>query len=231
MSDVSQTQTANIDDIGTDVSQELLNNLGNQVLDETLIREYLLDNPDFFNRYPELLIAMRLQHNERGAVSLVERKQELLRQRISQLEEEITSLMNVAKHNERIFNVNHELSFKMLACEDLASLRQLLSFELKKEFGFPQVRLITIRDQDSELANICRNRIFNNYYFGRLTQSESQRLFGNDVGSVALTTFDDPHGLVLFAIASHDPAHFYPEMDSLLFSQIRRLLAHLLPKF
>ncbi|MGL5395794.1 MAG: DUF484 family protein, partial [Shewanella sp.] len=82
--------------------------------DELIIREYLLDNPDFFNRYPELLLAMRLPHLERGAISLVERRQELLRQRVDQLEEEITSLLTMAARNEKIFLFNTELSFKLL---------------------------------------------------------------------------------------------------------------------
>lgn len=37
--------------------------------DEQIIREYLIDNPDFFGRYPELLLAMRMSHTERGTVS------------------------------------------------------------------------------------------------------------------------------------------------------------------
>ncbi|MCW3171273.1 DUF484 family protein [Shewanella subflava] len=206
-------------------------NFKHQLLDENIIREYLLDNPDFFNRFPELLIALRLSHHERGVVSLVERRQEILRQKVTQLEEEITSLMNVAKQNERIFLFNTELSFQLLACEDLGALRQTLSEGLQQEFGFTHVRLITVHDIDSELANIWRHRIQNNYYFGRLTQSESKRLFGSEVGSVALTRLSNENGQVIFAIASSDPAHFYPDMDSLLFSQLRRLLDHLLPTF
>jgi uncharacterized protein YigA (DUF484 family) len=195
-----------------------------------LIREYLLDNPDFFNRYPELLIAMRVPHVERGAVSLVERRQELLRQRVSQLEEEITSLMNIATHNERIFKFNNELSFKLLESNDLGELRQVLSDGLQTEFGFSHVRLITVHDIDSELAKIWRHRVQSGYYFGRLTQSESKRLFGSEVGSVALTKLSEDNGQVIFAIASKNPTHFHPEMDSLLFSQLRRLLDHMLPQ-
>ena len=229
--DIPSETALNIDAIGQDLSAEMMANFKHQLLDENIIREYLLDNPDFFNRFPELLIALRLSHHERGVVSLVERRQEILRQKVTQLEEEITSLMNVAKQNERIFLFNTELSFQLLACEDLGALRQTLSEGLQQEFGFTHVRLITVHDIDSELANIWRHRIQNNYYFGRLTQSESKRLFGSEVGSVALTRLSNENGQVIFAIASSDPAHFYPDMDSLLFSQLRRLLDHLLPTF
>ncbi len=217
-------------DLGADLSMPTLS-MEDLAIDEHLIREYLLQNPEFFNRYPELLLAMRLSHHERGAVSLVERRQEMLRTRVTQLEEEITSLMKIATENEKIFRFNRQLSLDILKCEDLGQLRQLVSQSLKQEFGFTHVRLITVHDIDSELAKIWRQRIQQGYYFGRLTQSESKRLFGGEVGSVALTKLSDENGQVIFGVASADAAHFHPDMDNLFFEQIRDLLDHMLPKF
>ncbi|QYJ74999.1 DUF484 family protein [Shewanella sp. FJAT-52076] len=198
--------------------------------DEQIIREYLLDNPDFFGRYPELLLAMRMSHNERGTVSLLERRQEMLRSRVAQLEEEITALMTQARRNEKIFLFNNDLQFKLLESEDLGDVRQTLSQALMGEFGFTHVRLITVHDVDSELSAIWSNRLARGHYFGRLTASESRRLFGSEVGSVALTRLSEHCGQVVFAIASQDPAHFHPEMDNLLLDQLRRILDHLLPR-
>ncbi|MCG9720854.1 MULTISPECIES: DUF484 family protein [unclassified Shewanella] len=198
--------------------------------DEVLIREYLLDNPDFFARYPELLLAMRIPHEQRGAVSLVERRQEMLRARVTQLEEEITSLLAMASRNEQIYMFNTALSLKLLQAEDLGDLRQILSSELQQQFQFTHVRLITVHDIDSELSNIWSERLKQGYYFGRLTQTESKRLFGCEVGSVALSRLSQQCGQVIFAIASQDPMHFHPEMDNLLLDQLKQLLDHLLPK-
>ena len=198
--------------------------------DEVLIREYLLDNPDFFARYPELLLAMRIPHEQRGAVSLVERRQEMLRVRVTQLEEEITSLLAMASRNEQIYMFNTALSLKLLQAEDLGDLRQILSSELQQQFNFTHVRLITVHDIDSELSNIWSERLKQGYYFGRLTQTESKRLFGCEVGSVALSRLSQQCGQVIFAIASQDPTHFHPEMDNLLLDQLKQLLDHLLPK-
>ncbi|MEZ9821439.1 DUF484 family protein [Shewanella sp. 10N.286.45.A1] len=198
--------------------------------DEILIREYLLDNPDFFSRYPELLLAMRIPHAERGAVSLVERQQESLRQRVSQLEEEITSLLSMASRNEQIYMFNSALSMQMLKCEDMGELRQVLSSSLKEQFQFSHVRLITVHDIDSELSQIWKKRLDSGYYFGRLTNEESKRLFGSEVGSVALSRLSQECGQVIFAIASSDPMHFHPDMDHLLLSQLKQLLDHQLSK-
>ncbi|MCS6207001.1 DUF484 family protein [Shewanella baltica] len=195
--------------------------------DELIIREYLLDNPDFFNRYPELLLAMRLPHMERGAISLVERRQEMLRQRVSQLEEEITSLLTMAARNEKIYQFNTELSFQLLNCADLVSLKEVLVDSLKLQFNFSHVRLISVLDTD--MKAIWDQRLHKGHYFGRLTQQEAKRLFGSEVGSVALTKLSEDNP-VIFAIASQDATHFHPDMDNMLLEQLRRLLAHMLAK-
>ena len=199
----------------------------NVPFDELIIREYLLDNPSFFNRYPELLLAMRLPHMERGAISLVERRQEMLRQRVSQLEEEITSLLTMATRNEKIYQFNTELSFKLLNCADLISLKEVLADSLKMQFNFSHVRLISVLDAD--MKAIWDQRLHKGHYFGRLTQQEAKRLFGSEVGSVALTRLSEDNP-VIFAIASQDATHFHPDMDNMLLEQLRRLLAHMLAK-
>ncbi|MCL1086288.1 MULTISPECIES: DUF484 family protein [Shewanella] len=199
----------------------------NVPFDELIIREYLLDNPSFFNRYPELLLAMRLPHMERGAISLVERRQEMLRQRVSQLEEEITSLLTMATRNEKIYQFNTELSFKLLNCADLISLKEVLADSLKMQFNFSHVRLISVLDAD--MKAIWDQRLHKGHYFGRLTQQEAKRLFGSEVGSVALTKLSEDTP-VIFAIASQDATHFHPDMDNMLLEQLQRLLAHMLAK-
>lgn len=201
----------------------------NVPFDELIIREYLLDNPDFFNRYPELLLAMRLPHTERGAISLVERRQEMLRQRVTLLEEEITSLLTMAARNEKIYLFNTELSFKLLNCADLISLKEVLADNLKQQFNFSHVRLINVLDVDIEMKAIWEQRLRKGHYFGRLTQQEAKRLFGAEVGSVALVKLAEDIS-VIFAIASQDATHFHPDMDNMLLEQLRRLLAYMLAK-
>lgn len=198
--------------------------------DELIIREYLLDHPDFFNRYPELLLAMRLPHVERGAISLVERRQEMLRQRVRQLEEEITSLLAMAARNEKIYLFNTDLCFKLLESPDLVSLKETLADDLKQQYRLSHVRLISAHEQDSELSAIWQQRLHKGHYFGRLTQQEAKRLFGSDVGSVALTKLAGEDNPVIFAMASTDATHFHPEMDNLFLDQLRRLVAHMLAK-
>ena len=61
-------------------------------LTDELVARYLEDNPEFFARNPQLVTGLRLPDNQRGTVSLVERQQQQLRQKVHGLEEEITHL-------------------------------------------------------------------------------------------------------------------------------------------
>ena len=48
----------------------------------SVVADYLQQHPDFFQHYPELLPLLRLPHQQRGTVSLVERQLELQREKI-----------------------------------------------------------------------------------------------------------------------------------------------------
>ena len=202
-------------------------------LEAELVYEYLTDNPDFFERYPELLTNLRLPHQQRGTVSIVERQQEALRNKVTQLEEEITALMNIASQNERILRFNTELAFKLTTCKDFDSLRHVLADELKNEFNFSNVRLITVHNIEDEVMQIWKKRMSSGFYLGRLTQNESQRLFGSQVGSVALSrlTPDKECSRIILAVASANAAHFQPEMDTLFLEQLCKLLNFKLSQF
>ncbi|RLV60279.1 DUF484 family protein [Parashewanella curva] len=202
-------------------------------LDEQLVYEYLSDHPDFFNRYPNLLHTLKLPHQQRGTVSIVERQQETLRQRVVQLEEEITALMSAATNNERIFRFNSQLVLDLYKCDDFDTLKQTLSTALKSEFGFSNVRLIAVQDIDTEMMTLWNKRMHSGYYLGRLTQTESQKLFGSQVGSVALSKLTPKSGCdkVILAIASPNAAHFTPDMDTLFLEQLKTIITLKLSSF
>ena len=104
-------------------------------LDDQVIAEYLLENPRFFDRHPELLAAMQVRHETKGAVSLVERQQQVLRDKIASLEEEITALMGNARRNERIFQSYSSLYQQLLRCTDIQQLEQALVATFVDELG------------------------------------------------------------------------------------------------
>ena len=62
-------------------------------LSEDAVHDYLLHNPDFFERHAELLGTLRLPHQSGAAVSLVERQVSVLRQKDLKHERKLKELL------------------------------------------------------------------------------------------------------------------------------------------
>lgn len=208
-------------------------------LSDDIIVSFLQDNPEFFNRQPELVSGLRLQDSQRGTVSLVERQQQLLRTKVQNLEEEITHLMSVANQNEQLFVLYSDLYLRLLECqngEELLDCLHQATTELLSLSGLTlwlaqSTQLTHHSICDNDCQDILENRLANEtYYFGRLQQSEQQQIFAENVpGSVVLIKLGDHHGTIGFlAISSQDADHFDPRMDTLLISQFTRLVSKLL---
>ena len=223
-------------------------------LDDQAIAEYLLENPNFFEQHPELLAALRVRHEAKGAVSLVERQQQVLREKIAHLEEEITALMGNARRNERIFQHYSTLYQGLLHCTDIHQVERALLKTFVNELGLAAHSLkLFVPTQHKHLAfdadthkQLLRKRFDKAaVYFGRLPEAERKLLFPSSdavaqIESVALLLLEQKRmparetsgtsrQFALLALGSHDPAHFEPNMDHLLISQLQALLSHVLP--
>lgn len=211
--------------------------------DEGQVLEYLARHPDFFLRHPPLLDRLRIPHDQRGAVSLVELQMERQRERIEQLELEITELMQVASQNERLFRVYAGVYADLFECHNLFDLSRLLTRAFVQQLRLTAVRIwlnpnqvkvaegegLFLADQ-RQLDTLLTTRLpGQESYQGRLSLGERQMLFGQDVlvNSVALLRLGD---LGLLAFASSDPGHFSPHNDTLLLGQLGRLLQLRLPE-
>ncbi|MDO2949530.1 DUF484 family protein [Aeromonas simiae] len=211
--------------------------------DEGQVLEYLARHPDFFLRHPPLLDRLRIPHDQRGAVSLVELQMVRQRERIEQLELEITELMQVASQNERLFRVYAGVYADLFECHNLFDLSRLLARAFVQQLRLTAVRIwlnpnqvkvaegegLFLADQ-RQLDTLLTTRLpGQESYQGRLSLGERQMLFGQDVlvNSVALLRLGD---LGLLAFASSDPGHFSPHNDTLLLGQLGRLLQLRLPE-
>ncbi|MFT6250095.1 MAG: hypothetical protein ACJAZQ_003322 [Cognaticolwellia sp.] len=208
-------------------------------LTDELVRAYLQDNPEFFNRNNELMTGLRLTDNQRGTVSLVERQQQQLRLKVHNLEDEITQLMSVANHNENLFMLYSDLYLRLLDCQSASELLDCLTQTTKELLSLSAFKVYLINNVDmahgslskNDCQGVMQNRLSNSdYYFGRLQQSEQQLIFSKQcIGSVVLVKLvHNDCDLGFLAISSDDAYHFDPRMDTLLLSQFKRLVAKLL---
>ncbi len=208
-------------------------------LSDDIIVSFLEDNPEFFNRHPQLVANLRLADNQRGTVSLVERQQQQLRQKVQGLEEEITSLMAIANQNEQLFVLYSDLYLRLLDCQTADELLDCLYSATTELLSLSDLRLWLINPSelrhdciiDQDCGSVLQNRLADDeYYFGRIQQREQELIFsGHHQGSVVLIKLQhNEHALGFLAISSQDAEHFDPRMDTLLLSQFRRLVAKLL---
>ncbi len=216
------------------------------LIDETLVLEFLMDNPDFFIRHPQLIKQLRLPHKEKGAVSLVELQVQRLRDKVLSLEQEITDLMTVASLNERIYHVYVDLLPDLMACDSFAELQHRLSRALVDDLGVASVSLrlnqqhfdLTELSPEFALAQEQIERIrvtrlsHQPHYFGRMTKGELELLFDetNDLASVALMPLGHNAELGFFVAASHNADHYVAGMDSLLLTQLCQVIASLMSR-
>jgi len=209
-----------------------------QLLDDSLIEEYLIQNPNFFTKHPALLNKLNITVKEQGTVSLVQRQQRIMREKIVTLEDEITSLMSIASQNQQLYQKFSNLFFDLLNCQNLIEINDQLTHHFINELALNHVSFKlyhpdapkALAINRSDLDNLLIQRLGRGYhYFGRINQQEQNVLFGcPKSGSVALIALGNKGGLGLLSINSDDPNHFHPDMDSLMLMQLTKLISNII---
>ena len=205
-------------------------------LSEAEILDYLQQHPGFFQRHGELLHSLKIPHNQRGSVSLIERQLEGLRSENQRLREEITDLMSVAQYNENIYRHFSSLYIALLDCSSMGQVVDALSSCLKEPLHFSSIVLKPLNQHPDWLGtrkplcgppatDLIHNRLGNQpFYLGRLKQSETELVFDHEpVASAALVLLED--GSTLLGFGSTQPSHFHPQLDLTLLSQLRQLVS------
>jgi len=200
--------------------------LAPELAEASLVVDYLTDHPEFFLQHPELLSRLRLPHQQRGVVSLVERQLELQRDKIRALEDDITRLMGIARQNELIFYALNQLHLQLLSQPKLGFAAALQQFTN----AMPYVQRAELIDLTGSAAGaalqLLLQRRLNSkgYYFGRLNKDEQSALFDHSIHSVALLKVELEQGRsYLLAFGSESDEHFQPGMDTLFLDHLAKL--------
>ncbi|MFC4701099.1 DUF484 family protein [Glaciecola siphonariae] len=205
------------------------------------VAEYLRAHPDFFLDCPDVLADLHVHHQSKGVVSLTQLQSEQYRDKIKSLKKQLEKLISNAKRNETIYTTYAKLNYEIVQCESFESLEALMSKELCESLGLSHAHIYPFmvdklpasklmpEIQQRGLVEKKLNR--SDYYFGRLGLNEKQLLFPGEVAeSVALTTIGKNKPIALLAIASANPLHFTPDMDTTLLNYLRDFLSFHLPK-
>lgn len=204
---------------------------------------FLATNPDFFQRFPQILETLHIPHGIGSTVSLIEKQIDLLRKKNKQLEEQMHLLISTAHNNHDIQQQMHKIVVAVLENNDAESAMQNLSNRLSKDFQVDHVVVRLLADTSCPLENIDPSWILtsqsarsmldrftptNEPVCGQLKPEQLDSLFGKQaefIGSAVLIPIRKGalHGII--ALGSRDKHRFSPEIDTLYLKHMGELVA------
>lgn len=214
------------------------------VVNKDSVAKYLLEHPSFLIDNPDLLAEIQVQLQENGAISLTQIQASQAREKIKQLKAQLEELFSNARQNEIIYRVYADLNLDLAKAQSISDLNTRLKQHLVLGLGLESAHIVLLGG-DGELAHqlseIQHRSIFDKklarqpFYFGRIGKIEKEALFPNlEAASVALVLLNEAknpnnkqakrQAIGLIAIASSDPLHFQPDMDTVLVDYLRKSL-------
>ncbi|MHA7844838.1 DUF484 domain-containing protein [Serratia sp. D1N4] len=217
-------------------------------LDDDTVMQYLLQNPDFFIRNARQVEQMRVPHPVRGTVSLVEWHLARQRNHITQLEEEITLLMEQASGNETLFARLLHLQADLATASSLQDMLNRLQ-RWARGFGLVGANIRLFNDRwnigapsDFTHLGLARSAFeplriqrlgSQPHYLGSLNGPELLLLLpqAKQVGSVALSLLGEHGELGMVIFSSRDTQHYQQGMGTVMLDQLARMLPELIERW
>ncbi len=203
----------------------------------TLVTNYLLSHPDFFEHNPTVLIALQVPHLSGGAISLIEQQVRVLRKQLETERNRLTHLISRAREYEALSARLHGLVLQLLSVNDPRHLCHLLKDGLLREFHAEAVTLKLFPISTAETSQLdpmtaaFRDFVDREHALcGPLSEEKGVILFGDEIGAAMRTAalipiIADGHSGVL-AIGSADPDRFHPDMGTDLLDQLGEIISH-----
>ena len=211
------------------------------------VADYLHHHQNFFADKLSLLADMRLNHDTGDAVSLVERQVALLRERNINMLQRMSTLLDNARDNDKLFDKTKCLILNLLDAEDVGDIVDVLLYSFRNEFGiqytslliygeYPQTlvangaRIVPLHEAKKHLQMYIDNC---HAVCGQLPTIEQKFIFADEasfIDSTAVAPLNHGSPFGLLAIGHQDAKHFHSGTNTLFLSYIGDVLAHLLPQ-
>lgn len=200
-------------------------------LTEDSIADYLRTHPDFFERHLNVLAGLKLQHRTSGgAISLVERQVDVLRQRNLALETKLKELLEVARGNDRLSGRIHSLALLFMRTKSREEVIEIIAEQLREGFSVDLAALVIfdsvpgLAREASAFVKVVQREDpavgpFKTFLqtsaprCGRVRDIQRDFLFGEagrDIQSMALVPLGPRSEFGFLAIGSRDVNHFNP---------------------
>lgn len=216
---------------------------------EDAIARFLEDNPDYFERHPDLLLRLRIPHLERGgSISLIERQVSVLRRDHAEAQTQLRDLVQIARDNDVLAARLHHFAIAMIDAGSLDDVLATAQDLLRQEFQLEGVRILLQGDIPGLAGRpefvAPREARFEGLFAlagerespcsGRLAADSMEYLFGRagaNIGSLALIPLRHPAHRGLLALGAQDPARFRPDMGTVFLLRLGEVLIAALARF
>jgi uncharacterized protein YigA (DUF484 family) len=218
--------------------------LSHDGVDEHTIAQYLQQHPDLFDRHPQLLTRLRLQHPRHGTtVSLIERQVEVLREKHAASEQQLAEFVRVARANDALADKIHRFTRRLLRTATRSQALVQIEASLREDFDAYHTVLVLTGTPGADapsrfLQHVAADnttfRSFDSLFAsgrprcGQVRDSQRDFLFGSEaaaIGSVALIPLSALSPAGLLALGSVDRDRFHPGMSTEFLSRMAELIA------
>jgi uncharacterized protein YigA (DUF484 family) len=223
-----------------------------ETTEEQTVAQYLQRNSDFFERHPQLLARMRLQHPRNGAtISLIERQVEVLREKQQAQEQKLAEFVRVARANNVLADKVHRFTRRLMRTTNRIQAMAEIEASLREDFeAFTAVMLLTGSRATAAAESSARflayvsaedpaYRSFEALFAagkprcGQIRDSQREFLFGTEapgIGSVALIPLGGQSASGLLALGSIDRERFHPGMSTEFLARMGELITDALAR-
>ncbi len=207
---------------------------------EEQVVAFLKNNPDIFKGHPGLLAELALTHDSSGAISLIERQVQVLRERNILLRRQLNDLLRAARSNDELFANVRTLTLALLDVSAWPELNEVLATHLVVDF-----------DADFVCCHLLREQLHLDHVLGHpealptavfirngqprclaMRSGELQQVFPmqehEQDGSAVLLPLALRSCDGCLAIGSRDPQHFLPDMDTLFLGYISDVISRII---
>lgn len=221
-------------------------NLEVNSISESMVSEYLQNNPDFFNKHPDILAELQIPHDHGSAISLVERQVSVLREQNQQTRKRLHELIEIARQNEELARRMHQLALTLMDADNPKDIFNTMYENLKKNFHADRavVRLFANPGFVDSFATdefagdeVAERSLFKSIIdkrmplSGRMKRQQQVFLFGDEGDEIASSVMVPLHGDGwggILAIGSFDAERFQAGMGVELLANLGEVLSFIL---
>ena len=213
------------------------------------IAAWLSAHPDFFQHHGELLASLRLPHASGGAVSLIERQIEVLRDKIHTGESRLAELVAIARANEQLAATIHQFTRRLMRAPTRRAVLEQMDAAFREVFDVSQTVLLMfgsiganavdlrfvreVAASDPNLAGFETLLSSGRPRCGQIRDTQRDFIFGADsnaIGSVALVPLMSDAPLGLLVLGSQNRERFHPGMSTDFLAHLGELIADALAR-